>query len=295
MKFLSARGACLLILLSSMASTAWCQDTGPGLFPLPPLPSVPGYPVTRVAATDALWGQAEPSPVPQVGELPKPASDQSVLSPEYLDSMKGGYSGSCSSVAGPCGGSTCCHNHYAYANALLMTHNKMGGFVAATDSITGSPRVIFCNSEFGNLWSGGFEVGTGWCFGCNCNNALELVYWGIFSSTFSSQATDNINSTIDFGDLTYGGQPANNFYQNAEFQRVAWGFNFNSVEFNLVGNSMCGGPFGCGMCGFCMGRSGSPWGFGYTTGFRYMNLSEHWLYSTNPTGFGLVGNPQELN
>jgi len=250
----------------------------------------------RTAASDALWGQAEPSPVPQVGELPTPAAGQSVLSPEYFDSMKSGYdSGSCSLIASPCGGSACCHNHYIYANALLMTHNKMGGFVTAVDSLSGSPRVIFCNSEFGNMWSGGFEVGTGWCFGCNCNTALELVYWGIFPSTFSSQATGNINSTIDFGDLTYGGQPANNFYQNAGFQRVAYSFNFNSFEANIVGNSMCGGPFGCNMCGCCMGRSGSPWGFGYTAGFRYINLSESWLYSTNPTGFGLVGNPQELN
>src|SRR4051794_37025129 len=170
MKFFSARGASLftllssgaslLILLSSMASTAWCQDTGPGLFPLPPLPTVPNYPVRRAAANDALWGQAEPSPVPQVGELPRPASDQSVLGPEYLDAMKGGYDGSCTSVASPCGGSACCHNHYVYANALVMTHNKMGGFVTSTDSITGNARLFFCNQEFGNLWAGGLEVGT---------------------------------------------------------------------------------------------------------------------------------------
>src|SRR5437868_6642698 len=137
MKFSSARGACLLILLSSMASTAWCQDAGPSLFPLPPLPSAPNYPVSRAAGTDALWGQAEPSPVPQVGNLPSPAAGQSILGPEYLDAMKGGYDGSCTSVASPCGGSNCCHNHYVYANALVMTQVKAGGFVPTVDSVSG--------------------------------------------------------------------------------------------------------------------------------------------------------------
>src|SRR5688572_22277933 len=184
---ISARGASLAIVLA-LASTAWCQDTRPSLLPLPPLPPVGGYAVSPAAATDALWGQPELSPVQTQVQGPLQAP---IITPEYSDAMKGGYD-SCSSIAGPCGGSNCCHNHYVYANALLMTHVKQGGFVTSVDEVTGAPQVFFCNREFGNLWHGGFEVGTGWCFGaggCNCcnsgcgccnNNALELVYWGIF-------------------------------------------------------------------------------------------------------------------
>jgi opacity protein-like surface antigen len=298
MMFHSARGASLVILLASLTSTAWCQDTRlPGLLPPPPLPRVAGYPVAPATANDALWGQAEPSPVPLVSSIAA-ATEQTVLGPDYYDAMKGGYN-SCTAGAGscgsPCGGSNCCHNHYVYANALVMNHLKPGGFVTSVDSGTGDQRINFCNREFGNLWAGGLEVGTGWCFGCGCNTALELVYWGIFPATPNVRATDNINSTIDFGDLTYNGASANVPFQNAEFQRVQNSFSFNSVEANLVGNSMAGGPFGCGMCGFCMGRSGSPWGFGYLAGLRYLNFSERFLFSSDPTGFGINGAPQELN
>ena len=103
----------------------------------------------------------------------------------------------------------------------------------------------------------------------------------------TAQRRGNINSTIDFGDLTYNGANANIPFTNAEFQQVQYSFNFNSVEANLVGNSLCGGPFGCGMCGCCMGRSGSPWGFGYLAGFRYINFSERFLFSSDPTGIDI--------
>ena len=55
------------------------------------------------------------------------------------------------------------------------------------------------------------------------------------------------------------------------------------VEANLVGNSWNGGPFGCGMCGGCCGSCGGRWGFGYTAGFRYMNIFDRFIYSSSPT------------
>jgi opacity protein-like surface antigen len=76
---------------------------------------------------------------------------------------------------------------------------------------------------------------------------------------------------------------------------VQSGYNFNSVEVNLVGNSWNGGPFGRGMCGGCCGNAGSPWGFGYVAGFRYINFSDHFLFSSDPTGAAINGDPQELN
>src|SRR5262249_10199479 len=129
MKSTSARGACLAILLASLASTAWCQDLGqPSLLPMP-LTGAGGYPVAPASAYDAIWGQPDPSPIPQVGNIQSPM--QAPLGSDYMNAMKGGYDGY--SACGPGG---CCSNHYVYANALVMTHIKQGGFVPAVDSGT---------------------------------------------------------------------------------------------------------------------------------------------------------------
>lgn len=299
MKCQCARGASLAILLAALTSTAWCQDTRPSLLPLPPLPQVAGnYPVARATATDALWGVAEPSPV-QTSPLQSPTpiqKDQSVIAPDFAEAMKGGYE--CSSCASPCGGVNCCHNHYVYANALIMSLTKQGGFVPSVDAVTGDQRLNYCNTEFGNIWRGGFEVGAGWCFGggCGCcnTNALELVYWGLYPSTSRLQSINGMNSTIDFADLDYNGQNANFAYTNADFQQIAHSWGFNSIEANLVGNANGCGPFGCGMCGGCCGSNGGRWGFGYTAGFRYMNFFDRFVYSSSPVTFDL-NDPAALN
>lgn len=283
MRSFYARSVALAIVLASLSSYALAQDSGlPSLFPLPPLtnPS-PGYNVVQTAASgDALWYQGTPSP----------AADQSVISPDYADAMKGGYEG-CST----CNSGCCAHNHYIYANALVMTHDKRGGFVTTVDSTTFSPEVFFCSPNFGNLWHGGMEIGTGWCFGDDCRSALEVVYWGLYPAAHTASATGSLNSTINFTDLDYNGGSANVPYQGSTVQQVQYGFNFNSVEINLVGNSCCGGPFGCNMCGCCNGRGGSPWGFGYTAGFRYVNFNENWLFSGDTTDQQINGDATELN
>ena len=297
MRFFCARSATVsmltgAIMLASLAGTLGAQDPGrPSLLPLPPLPSAPvGAGVSRTAATDSLWGQPEPSPIPQVAP---PGAE--IMGPQYYEAMKGGYEGGCTTCTSGACAPVGCHNQYVYANALLMTHVKQGGFVPGIDSVTGNAELFFCQPEFNNLWHGGFEIGTGWCFGCNCNNALEAVYWGIYPATGSALARGSLNSTIDFGDLTYDGANANTFYTNSTIQEVRYGFNFHSLETNIVGNGLCGGPFGCGQCGCCLGQSGSPWGFGWTAGFRYINFSEQFLYRADTADFDFNGDPTELN
>jgi hypothetical protein len=317
MKCHSARGASLAIVLAVMTSTAVCQDTGhhPSLLPLPPLPRVPaGYTVSRAAATDSLWGQEQISPVQTSPAQTSPAQisplqkDHSVINPDYGAAMKGGYE-SCTTPAG--GGMNCCSNHYVYANALVMSALKPGGYVTSIDDVTFDQRLNYCNREFGNIWRGGFEIGAGWCFGGGCGgcgecgsggcggccntNAIEFVYWGLFPGTTTITAVDDMNSMIDFSGLDYNGANAQVPYTSAECQQVSGEWNFNSVEINLVGNSWNGGPFGCAMCGCCYGRGGSPWGFGYVTGFRYMNFSDRFLFSSDPVGFEIDGEADELN
>lgn len=280
-----------LLLLGSLTSVAGAQSSEPGFLPVPPLPAT-SFPIKPTAATDALWSQGAPT-LPDVNSQPSP-SDQ-VINPDYLGAMQGGYEGgSCTTCASTgSGGSVGCHNHYIYANALLMTHDTRGGFATSLDA-TGSPQVSFGSSEFGNLWHGGFEIGTGWCFGGSGNSGIEAVYWGLYPATGRSAARGNLNSTIDFGDLDYNGGNANNAATGAQIQEVRYGFDFNSVEFNLLGNGCCGGPFGCGMCGCCSGR-GSPWGYGWVAGFRYINFSENWLFSSDSADGNINGSPTELN
>jgi hypothetical protein len=49
------------------------------------------------------------------------------------------------------------------------------------------------------------------------------------------------------------------------------------------------------MCGCAYGNAGSPWGFGYTLGFRYLNFSDRFLFSSDPTGNAINGDAAELN
>jgi len=321
MKFNCARCASLAIMLAALTTTGWCQDTRlPSLFPLPPMPPIGnGYPIAQTAANDALWGQNELSPVqttpmqsPEVIQRPIQSPMQgstqipkeSLLTPDYAGAMKGDYGGT-SSVGSPCGGFNCCHHMYVYANALAMTRQEGCGMVISVDDVTGQERL--CTSCASNgQWAGGFEIGTGWCFGggsccgsacgscCNCN-AIELVYWGVFPAMSCINHVDDMDSTLNFADLNYNGANANVPYHSAEFQQVCTSYNFNSVEANLVGNCGCG-PFGCGMCGCCCGGSCRRLGFGYTAGFRYMNFSDYMLYSTSLNGFSMSGtDPNELN
>jgi opacity protein-like surface antigen len=281
MKSTCARGVWLAVVLGSLAGTASGEVAGmPSLLPLPPL--MANYPVVQAAATDVLWSQGEAPPAPFVEP-----GERSIITPDYIDAMTGGYDGR---YAACCG-----HNWYTYANALVMTHEKRGGFVTSIDSTTFEPEVLFCAPEFGNLWHGGAEVGVGWCFGCGCRHALEVVYWGLYPADGTARATGSLNSMIDFSDIDYNGGSGNIPFTNSTVQQVRYGFNFNSVEVNLIGNCCGGGPFGCGMCGCCDGRAGSPWGFGWTAGFRYISFNEDWEFSGDTTDTAINGDLTELN
>src|SRR5688500_1354726 len=88
MRSFYARGVAGVFLLANLATAALAQDAGlPSLFPLPP--PAPSN-IVQTAASDALWYQGVPSPAQDV--IPSP-SDRSVISPDYLDAMQGGYEG----------------------------------------------------------------------------------------------------------------------------------------------------------------------------------------------------------
>ncbi len=321
MKFHGARCASLAIVLAALTN-GWCQDTRPSsYFPVPPLPPIGnGYPIRQTAAEFEAWGPHELSPVqtgpiqspkqgpqqtPMQGPVQSPIQSaveipkESLMSPDYYGAMKGDYSG-CDSCSSPCGGCNCCHNYYVFANALLMTQSRQGGFVTSVDDTTGAQRLNFCSQNLNNLWNGGFEIGGGMCFGCGCGscapNALEVIYWGVFPASRTISAVNGLNSTIDFSELTYNGASANVPFTSSALQQTTYSYNFNSFEANLVGSSWNGGPFGClGRCGCCNGNGCSPWGFGWVAGFRYINFSEGFLFSADPNDTRINGDVDELN
>ena len=176
-----------------------------------------------------------------------------------------------------------------------MNRLRPGGFATSIFTATNGQAINFCNQEFGGNWVGGFEVGTGWCFGCNCNSAWKLVYWGLFPATGTAGATGGVTSLIDFRRPELQRRQR----QRAVYQRSApagaervqlqqrrseprrqWPVR-RAVRLRHVR--------------LLQGRGGSPWGFGYTAGFRYINFTDRFLFSSNANSTDLVNDPNALN
>lgn len=304
MRSFYARGVALTLLVG-LASHASAQDLGmPSLLPLPPLPA--NYAVTQTAATESLvFGGMQspvqnplPAPIPAQTQAPYQAPHQAptqapaAMSGDFYDAMKGGYDGSAAPACSSCGGGCGCGS-YLYANALVMTLYRSGGTVTSIDGTTLGQRINFCNEEFNGFWNGGFELGGGFCFGCNCNMAAELVYWGLYPSTVTRLENGGLYSMIDFTSLDYDNDNVQDLYDDANTHQVQYDFQFHSVEANLVGNGCNGGPFGCGRFG--CNPCGSRWGYGWVAGLRYINFRDNFLFSSDPVGYYINGDDFEVN
>jgi hypothetical protein len=254
--------------------------------------------VAQTAARDSLWYEgAELNPTVDAVQAPDAPIQKTVIAPDYESALSSNWD-SCTAGAGQgCGqrgaqgGNDC--GKYVYANALVMTHIKNGGFVTSIDSGSGDPELSFGSSEFGNTWHGGFEIGGGWCCGCNCNSAIEVVYWGLYAGFADATATGTLDSPIDFDNLDYDGGNGNDFYQGASAHRIRFDQNFHSLEVNLIGNY--GGPLGCGRCGCCNPCGCSKMNYGWMAGFRYINFTEDWLFTTDNAETTFDNSDSELN
>jgi hypothetical protein len=283
--------AAALCALGLAGSASAQQAAPPSLFPIPlPGTTAPAaYPVSQTAATSS-WYDNGSSPA---GELVVP-SDKHIQQAPPIVSPEGDWNSCTSGVGCASGcGPACCPGKYVYANGLVMTHLKNNGFVTSIDSGTGSPELFFCDPEYGNLWHGGFEIGTGCCFGGCCDRGFEVVYWGLYPAEGTITATGTLDSLIDFGDIDFGGGDGNAIFDGAAAHRVGFDQGFHSVEVNLIGNY--GGPLGCGRVGCCGTGCGERWGFGWLAGFRYINFTEDWLFSADPTDTVFDGDADELN
>ena len=292
MRSFHARGVMIALGLLGLAAGARAQDLGaPALFPIPTPVAYPNFPVAQTAARDSLWYEGAEQP-PAGDLLPSPDGaplQKSVIAPDYESAMKGGWDG-CTACNQGCG------NHcgkYIYANGLVMTHEKNGGFVTSVDSASGDPELFFCSPEYGGIWHGGFEIGGGWCFGCDCNQALEVVYWGLYPRFGDNVATGTLDSLIDFSTVDYDGGSADLFFDGSAAHRVRFDQDLHSFEVNLLGNH--GGPLGCGRCGCCSPCGCSKWGHSWLAGFRYINFTEDFLFSADNADTVFDDSDSELN
>jgi len=278
-------GGVALAALCLVGTVRAQEAVQPALFPIP----LPGaYPVAQAvqaAAHDSSWYSSEPSPVesspsdlPILGPIDKGPQQSPVQADDYQSAMKGGWDSCTGDVPSACGAAGCCPSKYIYANGLVMTRIQGGGFATSTDA-GGDPALSFNSSAFGNSWHGGFEIGAGCCFGCNCNTGYEVVYWGLYPASSEQTAEGGLDSLIDFGDIDYDGGDGNAIFNTAAAHRLRFDYDLHNVEVNLLGNY--GGPLGCGRVGYCGTGCGERWGFGWLAGFRYINYTEDWLFSAD--------------
>jgi hypothetical protein len=129
-----------------------------------------------------------------------------------------------------------------------------------------------------------------------CNHRLEVLYWGIFPAYQSAMVSQsslnpagNLNSTIDFGPLTFFDgtteTSVNNWFNNSEWQRIERYYQINNVEINFW--SWGCGSYGLGPCSMYGGYGGNGCGCGcgpyfnaqWFAGFRYFNFKDWFKYS----------------
>jgi hypothetical protein len=317
MRFFYARSVAAVLGLACLASGGRAQDVGmPSLLPIPPAAS---YPVTQAATTNTWYDESPASPSDKIplqapsqapqqapGKMPYQAPYQSPqqISPDYKAAMSGSWD-SCGCAAPAACGDCCCNCKYIYANGLFMTRTNIPNVPVSIDT---DPTTVLNTNDVQSDWSGGFEIGFGWCFNGN-QNAVEVSYWGLFPSTeyarfYGADALGALDPSpsMEFENLDYSdgynpaGSTAFNFYEDAEVHEIQSTYNVNSVEVNVLGTCCgCGGPFGCAATGCVCRDNCLPWGFGWLAGFRYFNFDEHLVFSTDDADTTFADEDGELH
>jgi len=149
-------------------------------------------------------------------------------------------------------------------------------------------------------WSSGFDVRFGHYLNCG-QNAIEVVYWGLFpgqeyTQTTSADVLGNLNGILNWNNLDYNGAPASNIVNvapGADGVHALWrNFEFHNVEVNLwrfCGNcaaSTCsnsGGGYGKSCGGAVCNRS--RWRYNMLAGVRYFRFHEDLLFGADGDQF----------
>lgn len=134
-------------------------------------------------------------------------------------------------------------------------------------SLSGDPQTSVLNSERVGMgrWLSGIETRFGRAIGDRW--AIEFDYWSLQAMhDRQSVRSDNndINSRLDFQNLSYQGSPLSDIFDNSHEQRLARTWNVENIEINLLQQALVVDP-------------SSRFGMTMFSGARYFRFDEHWL------------------
>lgn len=122
---------------------------------------------------------------------------------------------------------------FAGASGLVMTRTLPTG-AATMQPLAG---VQLTTSDTGASWPGGVDLHVGRWFGPRQQQAIELVYWGVFgiggTASVASPA-DAIVAIPQATGVTVGGTPADQYLTGASLQQVSRSDIVNDIEINWV-------------------------------------------------------------
>lgn len=293
----------LLIALGLIGFTGTVEAAEFGSPSLLPVPSVSKpYSVSPVGYRN-INDASTPSPSDQV---PVPVAESpAIISGDYQDALNG--TPSCEgSYIGDAGAGCCepvCTKWFGGVNALIMTRNHHSGLITAYDSTTGNTIMGSCSTNM--TYTGGIDTTVGRMFGCCGNTGIMVNYWGLYPQNYTAQAwggdfANGVSTPISFNGLQYndgtGNQAYSNFYNNATLQRIEQQLTINSVEVNLIGNSLYGSNVwgGNNACCGTGGCNGSRLGMGWGAGIRYFQFNDSFKMYSDPTDVVFNGAANEV-
>jgi hypothetical protein len=311
--------------LLGMAHTAWADDfSSPSLLPIPNRYTAEDS-VVRTSFNRRNYQQAEniPSPSDVVVEpnlaqppLPNPnlatpgapcdspaCGGQSPISNDYQHAMTQSWGdGACSADScGPSYGSGCCNRWFASGGGLIMgrANQSNHNFSQNVNDYT----TILTSKDAAQDYAGGFEASFGRLLGCDCNNAIQFTYWGLFPTDESARrmATgyppNGIGPVLGSNLNWLGYDNGVNNYTMQQWMTTANGdhelrrsFDFHSVEMNYLGNAYAWGlkPYN-NACG-----CGPRMQFGWLAGFRYFRFDESTTFYTDYDDMTMDGDINEF-
>lgn len=129
------------------------------------------------------------------------------------------------------------------------------------------------------------------------NYGTEAVYWGVYPNeetafAFPSQVTGNLNGILNFDQLDYNGNSANNNVNNAMVHRLRRNNEIHNAELNRVWFVSNGGGNSC--CSTGCNAPQSLWSFQALVGLRYFRFEDDLEFGSDPVDTVFTGAVDEL-
>ena len=173
----------------------------------------------------------------------------------------GGYNG-CGVCPTPCAPVCAPPVWFAGLYGLYMSHDNENHYRFSYDDAWESVQLTDSRDANPDLM-GGIEVRAGRYFNCGLN-AVEAVYWGLFSEdgstvTRSTDVTGNLDGILNWNSLNYNGSTAEWWVNDAVVHAIFRQSEFHNVEINLLQFCGLGGGDPCMSCN--VGKGCNPCGY----------------------------------